>query len=82
MSRREWLGLGAAACIACCAVPLLVAIGGIAALGAIGTLAFGALALVVAVILIAAIVTWRQRASSRAREQSDPTTVELGPTRR
>lgn len=79
MSRRSTLGFAAAACVACCAGPILATIGGIAALGVIGTAAFGVGALVVAGTTIAAVVLSRRQ---RLRAQPDSQPVELGPTRR
>lgn len=78
MSRRGLAGLAAAACIACCAGPILVAVGGIAALGVLGSIAFGVAALVVAAGVIGAVLTVRSRVRRRASVQPQP--VELGPT--
>ena len=65
MSRRRMFGFAAAACVACCAGPFLAAVGGIAALGAIGTVAFGIAALAVAGVAIAALVVVRRRRARR-----------------
>lgn len=80
MSRRELLGFGAVACVACCVGPFLAAIGGIAALGAIGTVAFGVAALALAAVAITALAIVRRRL--RVRSLPEPTRVELGATRR
>lgn len=80
MSRRSLFGFAAAACVACCAGPFLAAIGGIAALGAIGTSAFGVAAAAVAGLTIVVLVIMRTRKKSRAQPESQP--VELGATRR
>jgi hypothetical protein len=80
VSRRGLLGLGSAACAACCTGPLLAAVGSIAALGVAATLIFGATALAVAGGVIAALVASRRRSARRA--QPSPQPVALGPTRR
>lgn len=80
MNRRSMFGFAAAACVACCAGPFLAAVGGIAALGAIGTVPFGITALTVAGIAIAALVVVRRR--QRIRASSSPSPVELGAARR
>lgn len=80
MSRRSLVGFAAAACVACCAGPFLAAIGGIAALGAIGTSAFGVAAAAVAGFAIVLLATVRSRKKIRAQTESHP--VELGVTRR
>ncbi len=79
MSRRGKLGFAAAACVACCAGPVLTAIGGIAALGAIGTLAFGVVALIATGVAIASVMALRRRFLSR---DPDDASVELSPMRR
>jgi mercuric ion transport protein len=66
------LGLGAAACAACCAGPIIAFLGGIAAFGAIGTLLLGVVALMIAAALIAVVVVWRRRG---ARCEVEPTPV-------
>lgn len=75
MSRRRLFGFAAAACVACCAGPFLAAIGGIAALGAVGTSAFGLAALAVAGVAITALVVIRRRLRVRSCAQAQP--VEL-----
>lgn len=80
MSRRSLFGFAAAACVACCAGPFLAAIGGIAALGAIGTSAFGVAAAAVAGLAIVVLVIVRSRRKVRAQPKSQP--VELEVTRR
>ena len=72
MSRRNLFGFAATACVACCAGPFLAAIGGIAALGAIGTTAFGLAALAVASVTITALVVIRRRLRLRARPKAQP----------
>jgi hypothetical protein len=61
------LGLGAAACVACCAGPILALLAGVAALGVVGTFILGAGALVLAATLIGAVVIVRQQRDERAR---------------
>lgn len=78
MSRRGMLGFAAAACVACCAGPILAAIGGISLIGLVGTLAFGAVSLAVAGVVIAAVLVVRHRARTSA---SGAVPVELTPRR-
>lgn len=80
MSRRELLGLGAVACVACCAGPLLAATGVIAALGLVGTMLYGAGALAISSAVLAAVLAVRRHRTDRARSGSRPVT--LGRTRR
>ena len=75
MSRRGLVGFAAAACVACCAGPFLAAVGGIAALGLVGTIAFGVGALVVVAIAITTLMVVRHR--TRTRSPVDPQKVEL-----
>ncbi len=79
MSGRRLLGFGAAACVACCA-PLLLSVGGIAAVGLAGTLIFGVIAILVAVVLIVVLLGLRRRGQTRAQAETQP--VQLGPPRR
>jgi hypothetical protein len=76
------LGLGAAACVACCAGPILAFLGGVAALGVVGTFIFGAGTLVVAAVVIGSVVMvrWRRRAIT-CRTMSAPVAVDA-PVRR
>lgn len=80
MSRRSLFGFAAAACVACCIGPFLAAIGGVAALGAIGTAAFGVAAEAVAGLTIIVLVIMQARKKIRA--QPEPQPVELGVKRR
>lgn len=90
MSRRPTaaLGLAGAACVACCAGPVLGAAGGVAALGVLGTALFGALALVVAVVVVAGLLALARRRHRQTAHRSDapmqagPVPVSLGPTSR
>ena len=79
MSRQGMLGFAAAACVACCAGPLLATVGGIAALGVFGTLAFGVVALIVTGVAIVSLIALRRRLRST---EPDDAAVELSPTRR
>jgi hypothetical protein len=75
------LGLGAAACVACCAGPIIAFVGGIAAVGAIGTMFVGLSALLVAAIAIAVVLVVRRRRPAACTTSSTPVAVE-GPIRR
>lgn len=76
MTTKELLGFGAAACVACCIGPFLVAVGVIASLGVLGSLFVGAAALAASGVALALLSAWRRRRSRRR------VTVEVGPTRR
>ena len=82
MSRRGLVGFAAAACVACCAGPFLAAVGGIAALGAVGTFAFGVAALASAVLTVTVLVVIRRRLRTGATTHPAPPHVELGHTNR
>ena len=79
MNGRRLLGLGTAACVACCAPLLLPAVGGIAVFGVAGTLVFSVISLVAAGVSIAALIGLRRRAQTRKQAQAQP--VHLGPSR-
>jgi mercuric ion transport protein len=72
------LGLGAAACVACCAGPILAFLGGIGIAGIAGTWLVGGGGLVIAALAAIAflLVRHRQR-SDAATDPSEPTPVEL-----
>jgi hypothetical protein len=62
--RRDGLGIigvGIAACVACCAGPILAFLGGLTVAGLAGTALFGAVGLLVAVPALAALVLVRRR---------------------
>lgn len=82
MSRRGLLGVAAAACVACCAGPFLAAAGGIAVLGAAGSVAFGVSAIAVAGFAIAVLTMARRRHRGEVRSEAEPAPVELGPPHR
>lgn len=78
MNRSRLAGIGAAACIACCAAPLLLAAGGVTALGVVGTLVLGIGALAAAGVLAASlVVAHRRQRTTPAKSIS----VTLGPPR-
>lgn len=79
MKRRELAGLAAAACVACCTGPILAALGSVAALGLVGSVAFGAAALVVSASVIGVVLAARSRMRRRDLVHQQP--VALGPTR-
>lgn len=72
------LGVGAAACVACCAVPLLGFLAATGALTAAGVMSFGVVGLAV---LAPAAIWWRSRGARRASARSggDRVPVKLGP---
>jgi hypothetical protein len=61
------VGVGAAACAACCAAPVLGLLAGITVLGIVGTVFFGIAAAVVAVLAAAAVLVRRRRRRHRIR---------------
>lgn len=72
------LGLGAAACVACCAGPILAFLGGIGVLGVASTWLTGGVGLVIAVAAVVALVVVRRRQqSSCSTSPVEPTPVEL-----
>lgn len=81
MSRRELLGLGAVACVACCIGPILAVLGAITALGVGATILFGAAALLItaAVAGLAVVMVRRRRRSCMPR--SGTVAVDLARTR-
>jgi hypothetical protein len=83
MSRREnagILGLGAAACVACCAGPILAFLGGLAALSLGAAVLVGSVGLFVVGAATAAFVVWRRtRRSSCVAPGPVPV---VAPTRR
>ncbi len=55
------LGIGAAACLACCAGPILAFLGGVGIAGLASTVAIGAAGLLITVAAVAAVVVVRRR---------------------
>lgn len=80
-TERQVLGLGAAACVACCAGPIIGVIAGIAALGTAAALLTGALTIAVVAAAVAVIATWRRRAR-RDTCALPPTIAHLSPPTR
>jgi hypothetical protein len=69
------LGVGAAACAACCAGPILGFLAGVGLTAAVGAVLFGVVGLVVA--LAAGAVLWRRRQARRCQPgPSEPVAVE------
>ena len=55
------LGMGAAACVACCAGPVLAILGGLSLAGLASTLLIGTAGLVIAAVALAALLVARRR---------------------
>lgn len=72
------LGLGAAACVACCAGPILVFLGGIGVLGVASTWLIGGVGLLIAAAAAVAVLVGRRRQQSGCSTSAlEPTPVEL-----
>jgi mercuric ion transport protein len=69
------LGLGAAACVACCAGPILALVGGLTIAGLFSTLVIGIAGLAVAAIAAGSWVTIRRRRRSCATPTGRPVAV-------
>jgi mercuric ion transport protein len=69
------VGLGAAACAACCAGPLLAFLGGLSVAGLAGAALFGAIGLLVAIPAIVAFVIVRRRRRTCA-PTTEPVVIE------
>lgn len=79
------VGVGVAACVACCAGPLLAFLGGATIAGLAGTLFVGITGVVVAVVAAVAFVAVRrrqQRSACSTGAEEVPVTLSLRPTRR
>ena len=74
------LGVGAAACVACCAGPLLAFLGGLGVAGLASTLVVGAVGLAVAAVAAVAFLFVRRRRTGCA--VPDPIVPVAAPTRR
>jgi mercuric ion transport protein len=74
------LGIGAAACIACCAGPILAFLGGLGVAGALATVIVGGLGLVVAALAATASLVARRRRAACAVPHADVPIA--APTRR
>jgi mercuric ion transport protein len=76
VSDHKLIGAAVIACAACCAGPILGVLGGVAALGVVGTVVFGALSLVVvATSVIAAVIITRRRQRSGPVSDDPPIVV-------
>lgn len=77
------LGVGAAACVACCAPLILGVLGGLTAAGLASTFMIGAAGVVVAVAAATAFVAVRRRSrASACRTGTSETVLVDAPTRR
>lgn len=76
------LGIGAAACLACCAGPLLAFLGGLSIAGLASTLVLGAGGLLVAVAVGVAYLFVRRRRSAAGCALPDERVLVAAPTRR
>ena len=75
------LGIGALACVGCCAGPILVFLGGLSIAGLASTTIIGGAGLVIAVgALVAYLLVRQQRSSSCAVRYDEPVLV-AAPTR-
>lgn len=77
--RRGWrtLGLAGAACVACCAGPILAAVGGIGAVGSFAAwLLWPTAGAAVAIATVAAVLILRRRQPDEA-DSSGPVPVDL-----
>ena len=67
MSRREnagILGIGAVACAACCAGPILAFLGGLAAISLGAAVLVGSVGLAIATAALLAFIAWRRKRST------------------
>lgn len=72
-----WLGIGAAACVGCCAGPILAFLGGVGLIGAASTTVIGSAGLLIAAAawMVLLVVRRRRRASSCAVSPVEPVPV-------
>jgi hypothetical protein len=75
------LGIGAAACLACCAGPILAFLGGVGIAGLASTVAIGAAGLLITVAAVAAIAVVRRRRTTCVVPDEGPVAVTIS-TRR
>lgn len=75
------VGIGAAACVACCAGPILAFLGGLGIAGLASTLLIGAIGLLITVAALAAVGVVRRRRSACEVPVDGPVAVSI-PTRR
>lgn len=72
------LAFGAAACVACCAGPLLAFLGGVSILGFASTTVIGVVGVVVGVVaLVTFLLVRRRRATASCAAASGPVRVDL-----
>jgi hypothetical protein len=75
------LGVGTAACVACCAGPILAILGGLSLAGLASTLLIGTTGLVVGAAALAPLLVTRRRRNNCPVSDDSPTPV-AAPTRR
>lgn len=75
-NRFGMLGIGVAACAACCAVPILALLGGLSLAGLASTLVIGTSGLVIAAAATTAFVAVRRRRTPSAARAAGPVPVE------
>ena len=75
------IGVGAAACLACCAGPILAVLGGLSLAGLASTLLIGSGGLVIVAAALAALLVTRRRRNDCPASDDSPTPV-AAPTRR
>ena len=75
------LGVGAAACAACCAGPFLGFLAATGIASALGTIAFGAAGLLVA-LAVATLLHQRRRRTARSCAPTPPAPVPVAPPQR
>jgi hypothetical protein len=75
------LGVGAAACVACCAGPILAILGGLGLAGLASTLLIGSGGLVIVAAALTALLVTRRRRNDCPVSDGSPTPV-AAPTRR
>lgn len=69
------LGIGAAACLACCAGPILAFLGGLGIAGLASTLLIGAGGLLITVVALVAFIVVRRRRTTCATPEHGPIPV-------
>lgn len=69
------VGIGAAACVACCAGPILALLGGMSLAGLASTLVIGTAGVVIAVTALAGILGVRRRRVTAACQTTSPDPV-------
>ena len=74
------VGMGTAACVACCAGPILAILGGLSLASLASALLIGAAGLVIAAVALAALLIARRHAGCRVSD--DSATPVAAPTRR